>query len=98
MTTLSPSPAGSRPTRHTRAASATRRSAAPAARHLWLQVGWDDLGTAAACLIAAVVTVLAAVLPWSWPGDPGRDVAGGFPLARAQSDLATVSAATHPLG
>ena len=98
MTTLSPSPAGSRPTGHTPTVSDTRNTARPASRHWWRRAGWGDVATAAACLIAAVVTVLAVVLPWSWPGDPGRDVVDGFPLARARSDLATISAAAHPLG
>ncbi len=98
MTTLSPSPAGSRPTGHTPTASATPNTASPASRHWGRRFGWGDVSTAAACLVAAVATVLAVVLPWSWPRDPGRDVVDGFPLARAQSDLATISAAAHPLG
>src|SRR5689334_10982397 len=96
MTTVNPS-ARSRPTSTMPTVSGPPNTARPPERRR-RRVAWGDLTTVAACLIAAVVTVLAVVLPWSWPGDPGRAVVGGFPLARARADLATVSATAHPLG
>lgn len=47
---------------------------------------------------AVLLVVALGAWPWVWKGDPQVDVVGGFPLAQARADLATVAAAPHPMG